>query len=153
MSQPSGETPTEGTAHVHLLLEDGYRFLTDFGPGLPALVMDEPPPLGTAAGPSASATLGAAVANCLSASLLFCLRKAHLDVEGMATDVEVKFVRNERGRLRVGAVEVHISPRLAPGEEGRMGRCLELFEEYCVVTEAVRGGIEIDVTVSASASE
>lgn len=55
---------------VRLTLEDGYRFRADFGPDLPALVMDEPAPLGSGSGPNAAALLGAAVGNCLGASLL-----------------------------------------------------------------------------------
>lgn len=141
---------SEGTTRVHLGLEDGYRFRASFGEGLPELVMDEPPPLGDGSGPNASAALGAAVGNCLSASLLYCLRKAHVDVQGMAADVEVTLARNDHGRLRVGAVRVQLHPQLAPGGEGRVRRCLDLFEDFCVVTEAVRGGIDVEVTVSAN---
>lgn len=109
--------------------------------------MDEPAPLGDGSGPNAAAVLGAAVANCLSASLLFCLRKARVEVRSLGADVEVRSSRNERGRLRVSGVRVQLHPDLAPGNEGRAGRCLQLFEDFCVVTEAVRGGIEVDVTV------
>ena len=137
--------PGRATAHVEL--EEGYRFKVDFGDGRGVLLMDEPAPLGDGSGPNAAAVLGAAVANCLSASLLFCLRKARIDVRNLGADVEVTTSRNERGRLRVSAMRVQLHPELAPGNEGRVERCLELFEDFCVVTEAVRGGIEVDVTV------
>ena len=136
-----------GRATVHVELEEGYRFRVDFGDGRGVLLMDEPAPLGDGSGPNAAAVLGAAVANCLSASLLFCLRKARVEVRSLGADVEVTSSRNERGRLRVSGVRVQLHPDLAPGNEGRVGRCLELFEDFCVVTEAVRGGIEVDVTV------
>lgn len=142
------EAPRE-TAGVHMELDSGYRFRVDFGGGRGVLVMDEPPPLGEGSGPNASAVLGAAVGNCLSASLLYCLRKAHVDVESVATDVDVTLSRNSRGRLRVSAIRVQLRPAMAPGAEGRVGRCLELFEDFCVVTEAVREGIDVDVTVLA----
>lgn len=145
--EDDGQASREG-AHIRLALEDGYRFRADFGDGRPQLLMDEPPPLGAGSGPNASAVLGAAVGNCLSASLLFCLRKARVDVEGMAADVDVTVARNERGRLRVSAVHVDLHPELAPGAEARITRCLDLFEDFCVVTEAVRGGIEVGVSVS-----
>ncbi len=136
-----------GRARAHVELEEGYRFKVDFGDGRGVLLMDEPAPLGDGSGPNAAAVLGAAVANCLSASLLFCLRKARIEVRSLGADVEVTSSRNERGRLRVSGVRVQLHPALAPGNEGRVGRCLELFEDFCVVTEAVRGGIEVDVTV------
>ena len=151
VNEPSGETTTEGGTRVHLELEHGYRFRADFGEGRPTLLMDEPPPLGDGAGPNASAALGAAVGNCLCASLLFCLRKAHIDVLAMTSDVQVTLARNARGRLRVSAVRVELHPRVAPGDEGRMRRCLELFEDFCVVSGAVRGGIGVDVSVSPDA--
>ena len=147
MSDTANE-PVGETVKVHLELESGYQFRVQFGEGKPELLMDEPAPLGEGAGPNASAVLGAAIANCLSASLLFCLRKARVEVEGISADVEVATTRNERHRLRVGAVKVRLHPHLAEGEEGRIRRCLDLFEDFCVVTEAVRDGIEVEVEVS-----
>lgn len=143
-----GQEAHEAPARVHLSLEGGYRFLADFGDGRRGLRMDEPPPLGEGAGPNASAVLGAAVANCLSASLLFCLHKAHVEVQGMTADAEVSLGRNDRSRLRVQAVHVELRPQLAPGTEGRIARCLELYEDFCVVTAAVRGAIDVEVTVT-----
>ena len=35
----------------------------------------------------------------------------------------------------------------APAEQRRMRRCLELFEDFCVVTQSVRSGSEVDVAV------
>ena len=144
----SDESEPDGPTRVHLELEDGYRFLADFGAALPVLAMDEPAPLGEGSGPDASAVLGAAVGYCLSASLLFCLRKAHVDVGGMSTDVDVTTARNERGRLRVGSIRVQLHPEVAALTEGGARRCPDLFEDFCVVTEAVRNGIGVDVSVT-----
>ncbi|MGE5291766.1 MAG: OsmC family protein [Micromonosporaceae bacterium] len=130
-------------------LTDGYRFLVDFHmEGVPALLMDEPAPLGTDAGPNAARLLAAAIANCLSASALFCLRKAHVEVRGMRTSATASMVRDERGRLRVGSVNVQIQPEVVSGDAGRIGRCLELFEDYCVVTQSVRAGLPVSVEVA-----
>ncbi len=131
---------------VHLDLREGYRFVVDMG-GDQTLTMDEPPPLGEGAGPNASTVLGAAVGNCLSASLVYCLRRAHLEVESLETEVVVTPVRDERGRLRIGSIKVRLHPVLAGDSPGRVGRCLELFEDFCVVTESVRHGIAVDVAV------
>ena len=40
-----------------------------------------------------------------------------------------------------------IQPEVAPEHRERMGRCLELFEEFCVVTQSVRNGIDVKVEV------
>lgn len=141
----NGET-TE-TARVSLELEDGYRLRVDLGEAFESLVMDEPAPLGAGAGPNASAVLAAAVGSCLSASLLYCLRRARIEVTGLRAEVEAIPVRNTQGRLRIGSLRVALHPLLAPDGEARAGRCLEIFEDFCVVTESVRQGIEVTVEV------
>jgi uncharacterized OsmC-like protein len=124
-----------------------YEFKVRFDwDGVEDLLLDEPVPMGGQRGPNAARLLAAAVGNCLSASLIFCLRKAKIEPTGMKTTVEGRIVRNENKRLRVGGVSVRIE--LDTGEDpNRMGRCLSLFEDYCVVTESVRKGIEVDVEV------
>ncbi len=133
---------------VSVELKQGYQFLADFGAGVvPGLLMDEPEPLGEGQGPNASRLLAAAVANCLSASLLFCLRKAHVDVHGMRSEATATLVRDPRGRLRVGSIAVRIHPEVEQAESGRFARCLELFEDFCVVTQSVRSGLDVSVEV------
>jgi hypothetical protein len=56
-------------------------------------------------------------------------------------------VRNERGRLRVGPLRVTLEPRVRAADHARVGRCLELFEDFCVVTGSVRKGLDIAVQV------
>ncbi|MBB5157563.1 OsmC family protein [Saccharopolyspora phatthalungensis] len=133
---------------VTLSLQEGYQFLVDFHqPGVPPLVVDEPEPLGAEAGPNAARLLGAAIANCLSASALFCLRKARITVYGMSTSADVSFARDERGHLRLGGITVHIHPEVAEDDVGRMHRCVDLFEDYCAVTQSVRSGLNVSVEV------
>jgi uncharacterized OsmC-like protein len=131
-----------------LELQQGYEFLADFQqPGVSPLLMDEPPPLGEGRGPSAARVLAAAVGNCLSASALYCLRKARIEVRALRADVHGRLVRNEHGRLRVGQIAVTIRPEVAAADRERMARCLELFEDFCVVTQSVRAGIDVKVDV------
>lgn len=145
-------TDGESAVEVSLDLESGYRFLVDFGlPSAATMLLDEPEPLGEGLAPNASRALAAAVGNCLSASLLFCLRRAHVDVHSMHTTVRATLVRNERGRLRVGPIEVTITPEIE-GDASRMARCVELFEDYCVVTDAVRDGLPVSVHVAPGSS-
>ncbi len=133
---------------ITLELQDGYRFLVDFGDARFArLVMDEPAPLGEESGPNAARVLAAAVGNCLSASALFCLRKAHVEVQSLRTGVHVTQGRNERGRLRITGIDVTLHPQVATADLPRIGRCLEIFEDFCVVTQSVRGGLDVRVVV------
>lgn len=111
------------------------------------LIMDEPPPLGREAGPNPSRILAAAIGNCLSASLIFCVRKARIPIESLHTEVRVQTVRNENKRLRIGKVEVTIDPRIAEADKAAAQRCLGLFEDYCTVTQSIRQGIDVQVVV------
>jgi len=139
----------EGRFTIKLDLEDNYRFVAEFDqPGIAPLLLDEPEPLGEGLGPSAARVLAVAVGNCLSASALFCLRRARIEVHSMHTEVDATMVRNEAGRLRVGGIEVRIEPEVAEEDIPRMKRCMEIFEDYCIVTESVRKGIDVGVSVA-----
>lgn len=133
---------------VTLHRNDNYRFNVDFGlENVPSLETDELPPLGEAAGPNPARLLAAAVGNCLAASLLFCLNKSRLEVKDLAVRVEGSYARNEKGRLRIEGLSVILEPELADGLDGRLDRCTYLFEEFCIVTQSVRDGLNINVEV------
>ncbi len=125
---------------------EGYEFRVKFDwDQVPEIVLDEPEPIGKRRGPNASRLLAAAVGNCLSASLLYCLEKSHAEIAGMRTIVTGALVRNERGRLRVGGLDVTIETKGV--DPARLERCRGLFEDYCVVSDSVRQGIPIRVEV------
>lgn len=134
--------------NLTLTLLDGMQFDTRFdGEKMSNLLFDEPEPMGEEEGPNAARVLGAAVGNCLSASLLFCLRKARVSVEGMRTEVRGTVARNEKGRLRVERIAVRILSEIPPEDQSRVDRCLKVFEDFCIVSASVRQGVEIDVEV------
>ncbi len=141
----------EETVHsVSVRLDRGYEFLAAFDelPAVPAIRLDEPAPLGASNGPNAAALLAAAVGNCLAASLLFCLRKSRVDVAGIEAHVTARITRTENGRLRIGAIEVRVEPDVpSPDAQARLERCRDLFEDFCVVTQSVRRGIDVSVRV------
>ncbi len=138
---------------IKLELVKDYEFKVTFDENLPELLMDEPPPLGSGNGPNASKVLSAALGNCLSASLLFCLHKIRVKTTGVTTVVRTKLVRNERKRLRVGSSHVVITLAFDPEGKERIGRCLNLFEDYCVVTQSLREGIDVSVEVRDDSGE
>ncbi len=143
--------PEETARHVTLRLEREYRFVATFDdvPAMAPVRFDEPPPLGDGSAPSASDMLGAAVANCLSASLAFCLRRAHLEVRGIEAHVTTRVGRNERGRLRVSGIDVDLTYDVVD-PEGRRARCEAIFEDFCTVTGSIRQGLPISVSVKST---
>ncbi|MEJ2645737.1 MAG: OsmC family protein [Gammaproteobacteria bacterium] len=144
-SEPSFQVQVE---HVR-----DYEFRVRFDwEGVAALTVDEPEPLGHRQGPNAARMLAASVANCLSASLLFCLRKSRIEPGGMKATVSGAMTRSEHGRLRVGSLDVRIDVDGLEGG-GRLQRCTGLFEDFCVVTESVRQGIPVAVAVHADGAE
>lgn len=157
-------TPTKTPHHIvdensandtiELDLIDGFAQEVDWGVvGAPTMVIDEPEPLGTNRGPSPGRVLAAALASCLGASLLFCLRKSRIDVRGLHTTASVALIRNDKGRLRVGTITVKLAPVVALDQQPRMARCLEVFEDFCIVTASVRPSVTVNVSVHPVAPE
>lgn len=152
---PTGATPAEeeSTFRVTLTLEEGYRFDVDPGiDGARHFHIDETPPLGAGGDASPSRVLASAMASCLASSLLFCLRKSRIEVRGLRVEARGTMVRNERKRLRVGGLHIELFPEVAAGDDERMKRCLDIFEDFCVVTESVRRGIPVVVGVETHTS-
>jgi organic hydroperoxide reductase OsmC/OhrA len=137
------------TFTIHLQQEEGFDFRVKFDwPGNAELLLDEPEPLGHRHGPNAARLIAAAVGNCLSASLVFCLRtKFKQDPGPLRASVTGRIVRNERGRLRIGGLDVKIQLAQDAGALQHLERCLQQFEDFCIVTESVRGGIPVSVEV------
>jgi uncharacterized OsmC-like protein len=139
----------ERTHHITLTLAHDYEFAADFDdvPEAPSMRFDEPKPLGGNRAPNAAAVLGAAVGNCLSASLAFCLRKARVPAAGLTAHVTSRVAKNEQGRFRVAGIDVELVPQVADADRPRLRRCEALFEDFCIVTESVRRGIPVNVSV------
>lgn len=134
---------------VMLEQEGPYAFKVNFeGAGLAALHTDEPAPLGEGAGPNPSAILLTSIANCLGASLLFALRKFRNTPGRLVTHATAELVRNEQGRLRVGHIHADIQLAEAGTAHASLERILAQFGNFCVVTESVRHGIEVSVSIT-----
>lgn len=139
----------EKTFKVSLERGEGFVFKVDFGlPDMYDFYMDEPEPTGTNKGPNASKVLAAAMGNCLTASLMFCLQKARAEIGEIKTYVEVKMRRNKKGRWRIAEVNVEINPDIdLVTYQSQYDRCMELFEDFCTVSKSIEGGIPINVLV------
>ncbi len=134
---------------VRLRYIQGYKFRAEFDvESIPHLVLDEVPPVGEGAGPNPSRLLAAAVGHCLSSSLIFCLNKAKIEVKDVETTVKTSFARNEEDRLRVRSLNVQLHLDVKDEDKQRVNRCLEIFENYCTVTQSVRKGIEVNLSIT-----
>ena len=135
-------------ATVILTRQSGYQFQIDFGLDTPSLFSDEPEPLGQGTGPAPDHLLLAAVANCLSASLVFALGKFKQDPGPLKATATASMGRNENNRLRIQGIQVHLELQKPGAELEHLDRVLAQFEEFCTVSMSVKQGIAIDVRVS-----
>ncbi|ACO81010.1 redox protein [Azotobacter vinelandii CA] len=127
--------------------QEDYRCSLDFGDGQPPLIVDEPPPLGTGRGPSPVQLLLSAVANCLTASLLFALRKFKQDAEPLRCQASAEVGRNEQNRLRVLGIGIELQLGRRAAELEHLPRILGQFEEFCTVGRSVAQGIPVRLWV------
>jgi len=136
------------TIQLTITQESDYAFRVAFDDTmLPSLLADEMPPVGGGHGPDPTRLLAAAIGNCLSGSLLFALRKFKNQPGTIVARVRVEQARNERKRLRIGKVAVEIALPGAAADYAEIERILAQFEQFCTVTESVRAGIPVEVTV------
>lgn len=139
---------TAAQISVTLEQESDFAFRIAFDDtGLEPLLGDEPSPLGRDRGPDPSRLLLAAICNGLVASLLFALRKQHNQPEKLRAVITASPARNAKARLRIARAFVEL--QLPEGGEHyqHLDRVQQQFEEFCTVTQSVRQGIDVEVTV------
>ena len=137
-----GQQPT-----VKLVQQEDYRFAIHFSDDLSPFIGDEPPPLGKSAGPSPAQLLAAAVANCLSDSLLFALRKFKQSSEPIETIATCQVGRNNENRLRILSIDVQISIGVVASGIENFDRVLAQFQDFCTVSSSINPHIPVHVTV------
>ncbi len=143
-----------GKFTIQLEQEEDYAFRVKFDlKKADDILMDEPPPLGERNGPNASRLLAAAAANCLSASLMFCLAKEDVPARAVKTEATCTMVRNDKKRLRLGRLDVRITAGDELIDVKKRERCMKLFEDFCVVTASIRQGIPVGVEVYTESGE
>ncbi len=135
------------TVTVRLQQQQDYQFRIAFGGDAPDVLGDEPAPLGRGQGPSPVQLLAAAVGNCLSDSLLFALRKFKQAPEPITCEVQAEVGRNADGRVRVLGMQVQLTLGVPAAALEHLDRVLATFESYCTVTQSVRQGIPVQLTV------
>jgi len=107
-------------------------------------------------GPNPSRMLAMGVLSCLSASFIFCLKKRNFNLDDLKAEAEITIARNEKGFWRVKKIDVAINAKIEdPDVRKRAEQCLKkaanskpFFENFCIVTESVRSGIEVNVDLN-----
>jgi uncharacterized OsmC-like protein len=138
----------EHSIRVTLEQDGDYAFRISFDDtALGTLLTDEPAPLGQDRGPNPVRLLLASIVNCLGASLIFALRKHRNPPGKLRAEITATPIRNSEGRWRIpqASVELQLSKRDEHYEH--LDRVLEQFEDFCIVTQSVREGINVQVTV------
>jgi uncharacterized OsmC-like protein len=138
---------TETQDGVRIAQRKDYQFDNRFGKDAAPLLTDEPPPLGQGAGPSPTQLLVAAVGNCLSASLLFALRKYKQNAEPIGCEVQAQVGRNDANRLRVQGIRAILRLGVPAANIEHLQRALDTFEDFCTVTASLRQAIPVQVEV------
>ena len=127
------------------------QFLTTFDKEhFPKLMFDEPEsvPGGQDEFPNASRVLAASMANCLSASMMFCLIKSRMPADQIKTEAVGTISRNEKGFWRVSKVDVKLHVKYGEIDDKirkKFEFCKERFFDYCIVSASIKEGIEINV--------
>ena len=130
---------------ISMKLLDNYLFEVDFG-SFGKIITDEPTPLGNDDGPNPVRLLAASVGNCLAASLVFALRKFKDDPGGVSATVTGQLARQDkRWRIETLDVDIHLGNNITAFSA--VDKAMAQFEDFCVVTQSVRQGIEVNVTV------
>jgi uncharacterized OsmC-like protein len=142
------ESSMSDAFNVELTQQADYRFVARFdNPAIPALLTDEPAPLGHDAGPNPARLLAVAIANCLAASLLFALRKFRNEPAPLRAEARMRLVRNAQNRWRVGVVQVDLHLGVPAAGLKQLERALAQFEDFCIVTQSLRASFPVDVRV------
>jgi uncharacterized OsmC-like protein len=130
---------------VKIKLLENYLFQIDFGE-FGNIITDEPEPLGDGEGPNPARMLAASVANCLAASLIFAIRKFK-GAPGEVTATVTGETNRVDDRWRIEQLKVSIQLGNQANDIPQLQRALEQFEDFCIVTQSVRAGINVNVEV------
>lgn len=131
---------------VSLTLLENFVFKADFG-DYGYILTDEPPPLGHGEGPNPARLLATGVANCLAASLLFALQKQKQHPQSLLAEARGSLHKVD-GFWRIAGLDVRIEVDTASIDEASLDKALAAFEDYCIVTQSIRTGIPVSVSVN-----
>lgn len=99
-------------------------------------------------GTSPTKLLALSVLGCLAASFSFCLQKKNFSLSELEGRAQVTISRNDKGFWRVKKIDVEMIPQInTPEMRKRADQCAEFFEQYCIITESLRNGFQVNVNL------
>ena len=127
---------------------ENYQFKVKFDKeSMGEMITDETESVGgDEEGPNPARLLAASTLNCLMASLVYCLDKKKVELKSLKGEITGTVKRIDK-RLRVTDLDVYIYPEIDEEDRKKLEDCVDIFEKYCIVTESVRNGINVDVEV------
>ena len=122
--------------------------------GLHRAEIDELEPNGTDLAPNPADYLLLAVGGCLASAFMFSVSKFDLNLNKMHAKVRGKYTRvNERLRVERVDVVLEVDPETEKDLQEIKEWCIGVFRNFCVVSESIRKGLPIGVTMKIGESE
>lgn len=140
----------EYISEVGIKLEEGMIFKCDLGQiKMNDLFIDEQNKKSiNKIGPNPSKLLALSVLACLAGSFTFCVQKNNSllsDIEGKAI---ITSKRNEEGFWRLKKIDITLNPKIDnPKMRKRVDQCQKNFEQFCIISESIREGIDININL------
>lgn len=99
-------------------------------------------------GPSPIKLLALSILGCLAASFVFCIKKRGLSLANLEGEAETIVARNNKGFWRIKKINISLIPKTNDiFIKKRIVQCKKFFEKYCIISESVRLGIDIDLNI------
>ncbi|MGQ9722876.1 MAG: OsmC family protein [Candidatus Jordarchaeum sp.] len=116
--------------------------------GYHKIEIDELEPHGTDSAPNPADYLLLAIGGCLSSSLIFSIIKFDISLKKMHAKVRGKYTRvNERVRIEKVDVVLNVEPSTENDLEEMREWCIYVFRNFCIISESIRKGLPIGVTL------
>lgn len=99
-------------------------------------------------GPNPSKLLALSVLGCLAASFTFCVQNRDSSLSNIEGKAVITSRRNDKGFWRVKKIDIKLYPKIDNPKIRKIAdQCRKFFEQFCIISESVREGIEINVNL------
>ncbi len=99
-------------------------------------------------GPNPSKLLALSLLGCMGASFAFCLQKKNFSLSDFEGKAFITSKRNEKGFWRIKKINIELQPKIdSPKMRKRAEQCQKFFEQFCIISESIKEGIEISTNL------